>query len=153
MIQDLSLSARHSPVPTIIASPSPVPAVPPPPTNSQIEAAIQKAQQMSARSTPDGRNSSLGRDTRMQLFVGNVSESASHHSALTTVQLPYRVRWQDLKDLFRKAGTVLRADVSLGPDNRSRGFVCSPAASSPHSSHQIRDRALRQPGRRNSSGR
>ncbi|KJA25521.1 hypothetical protein HYPSUDRAFT_134679, partial [Hypholoma sublateritium FD-334 SS-4] len=35
--------------------------------------------------------------------------------------LPYRVRWQDLKDLFRKAGTVLRADVSLGPDNRSRG--------------------------------
>lgn len=37
------------------------------------------------------------------------------------LQLPYRVRWQDLKDLFRKAGTVLRADVSLGPDNRSRG--------------------------------
>ncbi|KAF9652338.1 hypothetical protein BDM02DRAFT_3068929, partial [Thelephora ganbajun] len=36
--------------------------------------------------------------------------------------LPYRVRWQDLKDLFRKAGTVLRADVSLGPDNRSRGY-------------------------------
>ncbi|KAH9976234.1 hypothetical protein BGW80DRAFT_1436217 [Lactifluus volemus] len=45
-------------------------------------------------------------NTRTQLFVGN---------------LPYRVRWQDLKDLFRKAGTVLRADVSLGPDNRSRG--------------------------------
>lgn len=38
------------------------------------------------------------------------------------VQLPYRVRWQDLKDLFRKAGTVLRADVSLGSDNRSRGY-------------------------------
>lgn len=37
-------------------------------------------------------------------------------------QLPYRVRWQDLKDLFRRAGTVLRADVSLGPDNRSRGY-------------------------------
>ena len=36
--------------------------------------------------------------------------------------MPYRVRWQDLKDLFRKAGTVLRADVSLGPDNRSRGY-------------------------------
>ncbi|KAL1739327.1 hypothetical protein HDZ31DRAFT_17525, partial [Schizophyllum fasciatum] len=47
------------------------------------------------------------RDTRTQLFVGN---------------LPYRVRWQDLKDLFRKAGTVLRADVSLGPDGRSRGY-------------------------------
>jgi RNA recognition motif-containing protein len=32
------------------------------------------------------------------------------------------VRWQDLKDLFRKAGHVVRADVALGPDNRSRGF-------------------------------
>lgn len=38
------------------------------------------------------------------------------------MQLPYRVRWQDLKDLFRRAGTVLRTDVSLGPDNRSRGY-------------------------------
>lgn len=27
-----------------------------------------------------------------------------------------------MKDLFRRAGTVLRADVSLGPDNRSRGY-------------------------------
>jgi GNAT superfamily N-acetyltransferase len=42
--------------------------------------------------------------------------------AVAVLQLPYRVRWQDLKDLFRKAGTVLRADVSLGPDNRSRGY-------------------------------
>ncbi|PFH48694.1 hypothetical protein AMATHDRAFT_149267 [Amanita thiersii Skay4041] len=60
----------------------------------------------SARQTPDGRTAPP-RDTRTQLFVGN---------------LPYRVRWQDLKDLFRRAGTVLRADVSLGPDNRSRGY-------------------------------
>lgn len=43
-------------------------------------------------------------------------------SVLNNFQLPYRVRWQDLKDLFRRAGTVLRADVSLGPDNRSRGY-------------------------------
>ena len=27
-----------------------------------------------------------------------------------------------MKDLFRRAGTVLRADVSLSPDNRSRGY-------------------------------
>lgn len=79
---------------------------------------------MSTRSTPDGRNSSLGRDTRMQLFVGNVCRAvATRGRVLTRRQLPYRVRWQDLKDLFRKAGTVLRADVSLGPDNRSRGYV------------------------------
>ncbi|KAF8155705.1 hypothetical protein B0H34DRAFT_850470 [Crassisporium funariophilum] len=74
------------------------------PTDDAIEAIIQLA--TSARPSPDGRTGPL-RDTRTQLFVGN---------------LPYRVRWQDLKDLFRKAGTVLRADVSLGPDNRSRGY-------------------------------
>jgi len=31
-------------------------------------------------------------------------------------------RPQDLKDPFRQAGTILRAGVALGPDNRSRGF-------------------------------
>lgn len=63
------------------------------------------------------------KDTRTQLFVGNVrSPSLILHVYQPKSQLPYRVRWQDLKDLFRKAGTVLRADVSLGPDNRSRGY-------------------------------
>ncbi|KAF9578482.1 hypothetical protein BGW38_005690, partial [Lunasporangiospora selenospora] len=42
-----------------------------------------------------------------QVFVGN---------------LPFQCQWQDLKDLFRKAGPVLRADVALGFDGRSRGF-------------------------------
>ncbi|KAM5543441.1 hypothetical protein V8D89_002692 [Ganoderma adspersum] len=74
------------------------------PTNDDIEAVIQMAM---ASSGSSARSSNPPRDTRTQLFVGN---------------LPYRVRWQDLKDLFRRAGTVLRADVSLGPDNRSRGY-------------------------------
>ncbi|GAA5879518.1 hypothetical protein JCM3774_002705 [Rhodotorula dairenensis] len=53
-------------------------------------------------------NNSNPADTRTQLFVSN---------------LPFRVRWQDLKDLMRKCGTVLRADVALNPaDGRSRGF-------------------------------
>ncbi|KAI0701039.1 hypothetical protein BC835DRAFT_1324642 [Cytidiella melzeri] len=72
------------------------------PTNDAIEAVIQMA-----TSTLGGTAHLPPRDTRTQLFVGN---------------LPYRVRWQDLKDLFRRAGTVLRADVSLAPDNRSRGY-------------------------------
>ncbi|OXB37861.1 telomere maintenance protein [Cryptococcus neoformans] len=77
-------------------------APPPPPSdfNSDINRSV----------TPLMTNllpSAVGSDGRVNLFVGN---------------LPYRVRWQDLKDLFRKAGTVLRADVSLGPDNRSRGY-------------------------------
>ncbi|KAG2208687.1 hypothetical protein INT47_007786 [Mucor saturninus] len=41
-----------------------------------------------------------------QLFIGN---------------LPFRVRWQDIKDQFRKAGQVIRADVALNFDNRSKG--------------------------------
>ncbi|KAI9366018.1 hypothetical protein DFJ73DRAFT_806692 [Zopfochytrium polystomum] len=35
--------------------------------------------------------------------------------------LPYIVAWQDLKDLFRQAGPVIRADVHEGPDRRSKG--------------------------------
>jgi hypothetical protein len=67
--------------------------------------------------------SAVGMDGRVNLFVGNVSAWPRGDEAyLLMPQLPYRVRWQDLKDLFRKAGTVLRADVSLGPDNRSRGY-------------------------------
>ncbi|KAF9363949.1 hypothetical protein BGX34_002929 [Mortierella sp. NVP85] len=36
--------------------------------------------------------------------------------------IPFRMKWQDLKDLFRKAGRVVRADIALGADNRSKGF-------------------------------
>ncbi|KAK9898721.1 hypothetical protein P389DRAFT_136975, partial [Cystobasidium minutum MCA 4210] len=36
--------------------------------------------------------------------------------------IPFNCQWQDLKDLFRAAGQIQRADVSLGPDGRSRGF-------------------------------
>ncbi|KAK4691710.1 hypothetical protein P7C70_g9286, partial [Phenoliferia sp. Uapishka_3] len=41
------------------------------------------------------------------LFVGN---------------LPFNCQWQELKDLMRSAGSVLRADIAQGPDGRSRGF-------------------------------
>ncbi|CAG8797971.1 29850_t:CDS:2, partial [Racocetra persica] len=41
------------------------------------------------------------------LFVGN---------------LPFNCQWQDLKDLFRNAGNIIRADVSTNYDGRSRGF-------------------------------
>ncbi|KAF7791626.1 hypothetical protein EIP86_002645 [Pleurotus ostreatoroseus] len=79
-------------------------ATPSVPTNDEIEAKIQAAMSSAAGARSPTHPP---RDTRTQLFVGN---------------LPYRVRWQDLKDLFRRSGTVLRADVSLGPDNRSRGY-------------------------------
>lgn len=37
-------------------------------------------------------------------------------------QLPFNCQWQELKDLMRGAGSVLRADIAQGPDGRSRGF-------------------------------
>lgn len=68
--------------------------------------------------------------------------SHDHAYSDPALQLPFHIQWQDLKDLFRQAGTILRADVALGtlfmllhgsvsaskptllsgPDGRSRGF-------------------------------
>ena len=46
---------------------------------------------------------------------------ATGSTTLAVTNLPYRIRWQDLKDLFRRYGTPSRADVFLAPDGRSRG--------------------------------
>lgn len=42
-----------------------------------------------------------------EIFVGN---------------LPFSLRWQDLKDMFREFGDIERADVREGPGGRSKGF-------------------------------
>lgn len=47
------------------------------------------------------------RSMLMQVFVSNLS---------------YDVKWQDLKDHMRNAGSVIRADIIVGPDNRSKGL-------------------------------
>lgn len=39
----------------------------------------------------------------------------------THKQLPYQATWQDLKDLFRPAGAIIRADVQMFPDGRPKG--------------------------------
>jgi RNA recognition motif-containing protein len=31
------------------------------------------------------------------------------------------VGWQDLKDLFRQAGDIIRADIHFGPDGNPKG--------------------------------
>lgn len=54
------------------------------------------------------------------VFVKNVSATAS--LAPLTEQLSGTMQWQDLKDLFRPAGAVIRADVATAPDGQSRGF-------------------------------
>src|SRR5882762_8665517 len=40
---------------------------------------------------------------------------------LTLFQLPYQAGWQDLKDLFRAAGNIIRADINIGADGRPKG--------------------------------
>lgn len=37
------------------------------------------------------------------------------------VQLPYNATWQDMKDLFREAGSIIRADIAYFPDGRPKG--------------------------------
>ncbi|KAL1412557.1 g-strand binding protein [Vanrija albida] len=56
-----------------------------------------------ARSFLGGQAQAIG--TR-NLFVGN---------------LPLQASWQDLKDLMRQAGEVIRADVGVSPDGRPKG--------------------------------
>jgi RNA recognition motif-containing protein len=36
-------------------------------------------------------------------------------------KLPYQAGWQDLKDLFRSAGNIIRADINIGADGRPKG--------------------------------
>ncbi|KAI5118546.1 hypothetical protein M0805_008486 [Coniferiporia weirii] len=47
-----------------------------------------------------------GQNPGNQLYVGN---------------LPYQAGWQDLKDLFRAAGNIVRADINIGADGRAKG--------------------------------
>ena len=35
--------------------------------------------------------------------------------------MPYQAGWQDLKDLFRSAGNIIRADIDIGADGRPKG--------------------------------
>lgn len=50
--------------------------------------------------------------------------SAGHSTDIVsppTLQLPYQANWQDLKDLFRPAGAIIRADIQMAPDGRPKG--------------------------------
>eukprot|EP00189_Rhodosorus_marinus_P014034 CAMPEP_0184737458 /NCGR_PEP_ID=MMETSP0315-20130426/278_1 /TAXON_ID=101924 /ORGANISM="Rhodosorus marinus, Strain UTEX LB 2760" /LENGTH=232 /DNA_ID=CAMNT_0027204689 /DNA_START=340 /DNA_END=1038 /DNA_ORIENTATION=- len=41
---------------------------------------------------------------------------------VVVTNLPYQIRWQELKDIFRSCGNVIRADVLTNPDGRSKGI-------------------------------
>lgn len=55
---------------------------------------------------PIGGGMGMGMGLNKRLYVGNLS---------------WEVAWQDLKDHFKQIGNVIRADVMVGPDGRSKG--------------------------------
>ena len=81
------------------------------PTMHKLQQAQQEQQQ-------------LGPPYGLQTVPAPAAQTAPESVGSTTLavtNLPYRIRWQDLKDLFRRYGTPSRADVFLAPDGRSRG--------------------------------
>jgi RNA recognition motif-containing protein len=68
-------------------------------------------------------HNSFGQNPGNQLYVGNVSVPATSLSVrtLSPLKLPYQAGWQDLKDLFRSAGNIIRADINIGADGRPKG--------------------------------
>ncbi|ORY92534.1 hypothetical protein BCR35DRAFT_297981 [Leucosporidium creatinivorum] len=52
-------------------------------------------------------------------FGGPVQGASGRH--LYVQGIPFNVGWQDLKDLFRAAGSIIRADVKMNPDGTPTG--------------------------------
>lgn len=61
----------------------------------------------------------LGKQKERSAFVDN---SPVDTRALYVGNLPFSVSWQALKDLFKQAGVVERADIPLDHQKRSKGF-------------------------------
>lgn len=57
---------------------------------------------------------------------GPVVEGSRVNRQIYVGNLPYTTSWQDLKDLFGEIGPILRADILMYPDGRSKGMgtVC-----------------------------
>lgn len=70
--------------------------------------------------TPRGDNFSLEMWGRNRSIAAK-DDAHSPPRAHECHQLPYIVSWQDIKDLFRDAGSVVRADVHQAPDGRPKG--------------------------------
>lgn len=99
---------------------------PPPPVDSAASSPASGAPAPGAgRYTPTLRRPRRGDDdadaTRVMLHgaAAGAHAAGDHRTQLLVHNLPPHVRWQDLKDLFRRAGTVLRADVHMPADTHA----------------------------------
>jgi len=79
---------------------------PPRSTAGRGYGAIKLGQSAGRGEIGSSRNVSGGDDAGKKIFIGN---------------LPYTTSWQDLKDLFGRAGKVTRAEVSQSEDGHSKG--------------------------------
>jgi RNA recognition motif-containing protein len=65
------------------------------------------------------RNSDAGdRSSRSK----NNDQAQKSQNILFVGNLPYSVQWQDLKDMFREAGNVIRADIAKDASWRHKGY-------------------------------
>lgn len=71
-----------------------------------------------------GRGAGRGRGRRDDDAEGAEAPVEGKSSGLQVVvlNLPWSITWQSLKDHFQAAGKVVRADIVMDENNRSRGF-------------------------------
>lgn len=55
-------------------------------------------------------------------FGGHHGRGSDKGRKIVVWNLPFHIRWQDLKDIFRTYGSVIRADVLSYPDGKSKGM-------------------------------
>jgi len=75
-------------------------------------------------STQDSRGGGSGSGGYGGYSATDASSGGGSSTAKTRVfvrNLPFSLKWQDLKDRFRDAGRILRADVKMDDQNRSKG--------------------------------
>ncbi|WFD43955.1 hypothetical protein MPSI1_002620 [Malassezia psittaci] len=128
----MALTPNTLSMPTIDGSiPLPSPNFPRRPISSADTRSNRRPDFLSAPTSPGIQDSLRGFPAGTPLWNINSEMMAPHNVAAAAANdqrtqlyvrnLPYSVRWQDVKDLFRRAGTVLRADVHLTSENRSCG--------------------------------
>jgi RNA recognition motif-containing protein len=52
----------------------------------------------------------------------NNDQAQKFQNVLFVGNLPYSIQWQDLKDMFREAGNVIRADIAKDASWRHKGY-------------------------------
>lgn len=107
--------------PNLPAPPFP-PAAPSPSSSSLPPGAIPTQHQLAVLSAQAAQAAVAAQQAKVVAENGGMPEGSYYGRTLFVGNLSYATQWQDLKDLFRSAGNIVRADIALSPEGRSRGF-------------------------------